>query len=41
MADGDIRIKKPLIRDVNQIGSSFVFPPRVMDDIHFKAELGR
>ena len=25
MADGDIRIKKPLSRDVNQIGSSFVF----------------
>lgn len=41
MADGDIRIKKPLNRDVNQIGSSFVFPPRVMDDIHIKAELGR
>ena len=41
MADGDIRIKKPLSRDVNQIGSSFVFPPRVMDDIHIKAELGR
>ena len=35
MADGDIRIKKPLNRDVNQIGSSFVFPPRVMDDLTF------
>ena len=41
MADGDMPIKKQLDRDVNRIGDSFVFPPRVMDDIHIKSELGR
>ena len=33
--------KKPLERDTNRIGNSFIFPPEVMDDIHVKAELGR
>jgi glutamate synthase domain-containing protein 2 len=33
--------KKPLARDVNRLGNSFVFPPHVIDDIHIKAELGR
>ncbi len=33
--------KKPLDRDVNRLGKSFVFPPEVMDDIHIKSELGR
>ena len=33
--------KKPLDRDTNRIGNSFIFPPEVMDDIHVKAELGR
>jgi len=33
--------KKPLDRDVNRLGESFVFPPRVIDDIHIKSELGR
>ena len=33
--------KKPLDRDTNRIGKSFIFPPEVMDDIHVKAELGR
>ena len=41
MADGDMPRKKALDRDVNRIGDSFVFPPRVMDDIHIKSELGR
>ena len=41
MADGDMPIKKQLNRDVNRIGNSFIFPPRVMDDIHIKSELGR
>ncbi len=41
MADGDMPIKKQLDRDVNRIGDSFIFPPRVMDDIHIKSELGR
>ncbi len=41
MAEGDMPIKKQLDRDVNRIGDSFVFPPRVMDDIHIKSELGR
>ena len=41
MADGDMPIKKQLNRDVNRIGDSFIFPPRVMDDIHIKSELGR
>ena len=41
MADGDMPRKKPLDRDVNRIGDSFIFPPRVMDDIHIKSELGR
>ena len=33
------KTKKPLDRDVNRIGDSFIFPPRVMDDIHIKSEL--
>ena len=33
--------KKPLSRDTNRLGNSFVFPPHVIDDIHIKAELGR
>ena len=33
--------KKPLGRDVNRLGNSFVFTPQVMDDIHIKSELGR
>ena len=33
MADGS-PTKKPLNRDVNRIGDSFIFPPRVIDDIH-------
>ena len=41
MADGDMPTKKQLDRDVNRIGDSFIFPPRVMDDIHIKSELGR
>ena len=41
MHDGDMPSKKALDRDVNRIGDSFIFPPRVMDDIHIKAELGR
>ncbi len=41
MADGDMPVKKQLERDVNRIGDSFVFPPRVMDDIHIKSKLGR
>ena len=41
MADGDMPRKKILDRDVNRIGDSFIFPPRVMDDIHIKSELGR
>ena len=41
MADGDMPKKKALARDVNRIGDSFIFPPRVIDDIHIKAELGR
>ena len=40
MADGTTPTKKPLDRDVNRIGDSFIFPPRVMDDIHIKSELG-
>ncbi len=28
-------------RDTNRLGSSFMFPPNVIDDIHIKAELGR
>ena len=28
-------------RDKDRIGSSFMFPPHVVDDIHVKAELGR
>ncbi|MFZ2508705.1 MAG: hypothetical protein WAW79_09580, partial [Steroidobacteraceae bacterium] len=28
-------------RNVNVLGSSFMFPPAVIDDIHIKAELGR
>ena len=36
----DIR-KKPVNRDTNRLGQSFVFPPKVMDDIHIKSELGR
>ena len=28
-------------RDTDRIGSSFMFPPHVIDDIHVKAELGR
>ena len=39
MADGDMPIKKILDRDVNRIGDSFIFPPRVMDDIHIKLSL--
>ena len=41
MAEGDLPRKKPLDRDVNRLGESFVFPPRVVDDIHIKSELGR
>ena len=41
MADGTPPTKKALDRDVNRIGDSFVFPPRVIDDIHIKSELGR
>ena len=41
MADGDMPKKPALARDVNRIGDSFIFPPRVMDDIHIKSELGR
>ena len=41
MADGDMPRKKILDRDVNRIGDSFIFPPRVMGDIHIKSELGR
>ena len=41
MADGDMPTKPALPRDVNRIGDSFIFPPRVMDDIHIKSELGR
>ena len=33
--------KKKLERDTYHLGSSFVFPPQVMDDIHIKSELGR
>ena len=40
MADGSGG-KKPLNRDTNRLGDSFIFPPRVMDDIHIKSELGR
>ena len=32
--------KKPK-RDTNRLGSSFMFPPEVIDDIHIKSELGR
>jgi len=28
-------------RDTNRLGSSFMFPPEVIDDIHIKSELGR
>ena len=41
MADGDMPIKKKVQRDTYKLGSSFVFPPHVMDDIHIKSELGR
>ncbi|MEH6360839.1 MAG: FMN-binding glutamate synthase family protein, partial [Amylibacter sp.] len=41
MADGDIKTKKPLDRDTTRMGDSFIFPPRVIDDIHIKSELGR
>ena len=41
MADGTPPTKKALDRDVNRIGDSFIFPPRVIDDIHIKSELGR
>ena len=41
MADGDMPIKKKIKRDTYNLGSSFVFPPHVMDDIHIKSELGR
>ena len=36
-----VKTKKALDRDVNRLGSSFVFPPHVIDDIHIKSELGR
>lgn len=41
MADGDIKMKRPLDRDTTRMGDSFIFPPRVIDDIHIKSELGR
>ncbi|MEL7470052.1 MAG: FMN-binding glutamate synthase family protein [Pseudomonadota bacterium] len=40
-ADGAPPKKPALARDPNRLGESFIFPPRVMDDIHIKAELGR
>ena len=40
-ADGSPPKKPALARDPNRLGDSFIFPPRVMDDIHIKAELGR
>ena len=33
--------KQPLDRDVSSLGNSFMFPPRVIDDIHIKSGLGR
>lgn len=33
--------KAELDRDPNTLGSSFMFPPDVIDDIHIKSELGR
>ena len=41
MADGGQTKKPALARDVSRLGDSFVFPPRVIDDIHIKSELGR
>ena len=44
MADGDtpahLAPARPK-RDTNRLGDSFIFPPKVMDDIHIKSELGR
>ena len=37
---GEAPVKKPK-RDTNRLGSSFMFPPEVIDDIHIKSELGR
>ncbi len=33
--------KKKLKSNTNSLGSSFMFPPTVIDDIHIKSELGR
>src|SRR6516164_4475496 len=33
--------KKKLARNTSLLGSSFIFPPQVIDDIHIKSELGR
>ncbi len=33
--------KPELDRDTNNLGTSFMFPPNVIDDIHVKSELGR
>src|SRR5246500_4978984 len=33
--------KKKLKRNTSSLGSSFMFPPTVIDDIHIKSELGR
>src|SRR5215472_6610288 len=33
--------KKNLARNTSLLGSSFIFPPHVIDDIHIKSELGR
>ena len=33
--------KKKLSRNTHVLGSSFLFPPHVIDDIHIKSELGR
>ena len=37
---GEAPASKPK-RDTNRLGSSFMFPPEVIDDIHIKSELGR
>jgi hypothetical protein len=41
MSQSNTGSKKPLDRDTTRMGDSFVFPPRVIDDIHIKSELGR
>ena len=34
-------VEQTQTRDPNLLGSSFIFPPNVIDDIHVKSELGR